>query len=98
MASLFNYYLCLSETIRTTRKRAAISQMVLAERAGVTRRFIQELENGRSDVSLQTLLRLSAAMETTVSDVCRQLEDILERGPQEPSRRQGRPKKTRSKP
>jgi transcriptional regulator with XRE-family HTH domain len=72
-----NYYRCLGETIRAARKRVAISQMVLAERAGVTRRFLQELENGRSDVSLLTLLRLSAALDMTLSDVCAQIEQAM---------------------
>ena len=73
-----NYYRCLAGTIRAARKRAAISQAVLAERAGVTRRFIQELENGRSDVSLLTLLHLSEAMEEDLSSICRQLVDAIE--------------------
>jgi transcriptional regulator with XRE-family HTH domain len=51
--------------------------MVLAERAGVTRRFIQELENGRSNISLHTLMRLSAALGMTLSDMCAQIETAL---------------------
>ncbi|MDR2054997.1 MAG: helix-turn-helix domain-containing protein [Desulfovibrio sp.] len=77
MTAFPHFYRCLGETIRTNRKKAAVSQMVLAERAGVTRRFIQELENGRSNISLHTLMRLSAALGMTLSDMCAQIETAL---------------------
>jgi len=51
--------------------------MVLAERAGLTRRFIQEVENGRSDVSLQTLIRLAMAMDMSLTEVCSQIEQAM---------------------
>ena len=54
-----------------------ISQMILAEKAGVTRRFIQEVENGRSDISLQTLVRLAAAMDMSLAEVCGQIERAM---------------------
>ena len=68
---------CLGETIRAGRKQAGLNQTALAEKAGVTRRFIQELENGRSDISLQTLYRLSRAMETTLDALTAQVETSL---------------------
>jgi len=77
MIILPNFCRCLGETVRLNRKRVAISQQVLAERAGVTRRFIQELENGRSDVSLQTLMRLSAAMDMSLAEICGQIEQAM---------------------
>jgi transcriptional regulator with XRE-family HTH domain len=77
MTAMLNYHRCLGETIRINRKRVAISQQVLAERAGVTRRFIQELENGRSDVSLQTLMRLAEAMDMSLTEICAQIEQAM---------------------
>jgi transcriptional regulator with XRE-family HTH domain len=71
------FYRCLGEILRENRKRAALSQAALAERAGVTRRFIQELENGRSDISLKTLFALSNALETNVASICAQIETAL---------------------
>lgn len=61
----------------------AISQVVLAERAGVTRRFIQELENGRSSISLHTLFALSRALETSLAEICGQIESALQSGKHE---------------
>ena len=78
----YMYILCescqhLGNTIRENRRRLAVSQAVLAERAGVTRRFIQEVENGRSDISLQTLIRLAAALDMTLTELCRQFEQAM---------------------
>ena len=70
----------LGEVINTNRKAATISQAVLAERAGVTRRFIQELENGRSDVSLQTLFRLALALGVSLTEISRQIEEVMRSG------------------
>ena len=64
----------LASVIRAARKALAISQETLASRAGVTRRFIQELENGRSDISLQTLFRLSQALEMNLTSIAAQVE------------------------
>jgi transcriptional regulator with XRE-family HTH domain len=74
MCKVSKAYQPLGHTIRENRRRIAVSQMVLAERAGVTRRFIQEVENGRSDVSLQTLIRLAAAMDMSLTEICGQIE------------------------
>lgn len=76
----FNQY--IGNVIRTNRKRAAISQAVLAERAGVTRRFIQELENGRSDISLHTLFRLAFALETSLGKLCLEIDGSIKNLPQ----------------
>lgn len=68
---------CLGDAIRSNRKRADLNQNELAEKAGLTRRFIQELENGRSDVSLQTLYRLAYAMDTTLAAISAQIEEAI---------------------
>jgi len=59
----------------------AISQAVLAGRAGVTRRFIQEVENGRSDISLQTLIRVATAMDMSLTEICGQIERAMTSDP-----------------
>lgn len=72
-----NFQECLGKVIRQNRVQAGISQAVLAERAGVTRRFIQELENGRSDISLKTLTSLGLAMGRNLVDICGEFEELL---------------------
>ena len=68
----------LGQILRITRKNAGFSQQELGDRAGVTRRFIQELEHGRSDISLGTLLALTRAMDTTLSAITGYIDESLE--------------------
>ena len=75
-----NFNECLGNAVRAYRKQAGLSQAGLAEKAGLTRRFIQELENGRSDVSLQTLYRLTAAMEMRVPVFLAGVEELIANG------------------
>lgn len=72
---------CLGNIIRANRKVAGLNQTQLADDAGLTRRFIQELENGRSDISMQTLYKLSRAMGTTLEVISRQIEECLAADP-----------------
>ena len=67
----------LAQILRATRESAGFSQQELGDRAGVTRRFIQELEHGRSDISLGTLLALVRAMDTTLSAITGYIDESL---------------------
>ena len=49
------------------RAQLRLSQAALAERAGVSRPVISEIENGRANVSLDVLERIAAALEATVA-------------------------------
>lgn len=46
------YYMTISEHIKTRRKQHGLTQVELAERAGVGLRFVRELERGKSTVQL----------------------------------------------
>lgn len=45
-------YMTISEHIKTRRKQHGLTQVELAERAGVGLRFVRELERGKSTVQL----------------------------------------------
>ena len=46
------HYMTISEHIKTRRKQHSLTQVELAERAGVGLRFVRELERGKSTVQL----------------------------------------------
>jgi len=48
----------LSELIRTTRKKAGLSQIELAELAGVGKTLIFNIENGRINTQFENLLEI----------------------------------------
>ncbi|MEO1451437.1 MAG: helix-turn-helix domain-containing protein [Bacteroidota bacterium] len=52
----------LGENIRLARKRRRISASLLAERAGIGRKTLWNLEKGEANVSLTTLIRVLGAL------------------------------------
>ncbi|MEB3065059.1 helix-turn-helix domain-containing protein [[Mycobacterium] zoologicum] len=59
----------LGENVRAHRKKAGLRQADLAERAGLERPFISQLENGMRRASIVTLVRVAVGLGTTVSEL-----------------------------
>ena len=56
--------------LKVMRMKRLMSQVELAEKAGVSRQTINEIENGcRKNVSSDTLVKLSEALGCSVSDI-----------------------------
>lgn len=49
---------CLAQTLREERLRAGLTQEQLAEKIGTKKTYISKLENGKSDIQLNTLFRI----------------------------------------
>lgn len=49
---------CLAETLKEERIRAGLTQEELAEKIGTKKTYISRLENGKSDIQLNTLFRI----------------------------------------
>lgn len=58
---------CLAETLREERIRAGLTQEQLAERIGTKKTYISRLENGKSDIQLNTLFRIFEGLGRRVS-------------------------------
>jgi transcriptional regulator with XRE-family HTH domain len=63
--------------IADLRKSVRLSQEELAERAGVHRTYVSQLERGLKSPTLDTVLKLSSALGTRPSTVMRKLEAEL---------------------
>jgi transcriptional regulator with XRE-family HTH domain len=59
----------LGEHLRALRQRKDVTQVVLAERAGLPQSHISEIERGIMLPNLVTLLRIAAALPCKVSDL-----------------------------
>lgn len=57
------------ENIRRYRQKQGITQKSLAYRAGLNRRSISALENGKHEPSASTILRLAGALDVTLEDL-----------------------------
>ena len=61
----------LGEAIRTCRKRTAISQELLAEKAELSPKYIGEVERGIVNISVDSLARIAKALQVGVKDLTR---------------------------
>ena len=55
----------MGEIIYKLRINLKLSQKKLAERCGVTQQFIQRIEKGKVNPSINTVIKLANALETT---------------------------------
>jgi transcriptional regulator with XRE-family HTH domain len=55
--------------IKEFRKTKKLTQKQLAERVGISRSFLGELENGKWDIGLDLLIKISISLEIHYSDL-----------------------------
>lgn len=65
----------LGQRLRALRKQRALSQERLGERSGLSGKFIGEVERGEKSISIDSLYRVSVALEIPLRD----LTDVRER-------------------
>jgi transcriptional regulator with XRE-family HTH domain len=63
----------LGATVRALRKKRKLSQDVLAEKAGLHRAHLGEIERGESNVTLQTLKIIADTLGVRIVDLVRKL-------------------------
>lgn len=63
----------IGERIAVARQKKGISQLRAAEKAGLARQYLNEVENGRTNVTVHTLARIAHAIGTTASALLRGL-------------------------
>jgi transcriptional regulator with XRE-family HTH domain len=68
----------LGKIILGLRQSARISQEELAERAGIHRTYVSQIERGLKSPTIVMLLKLSKALDTTPSKVMRLFETELD--------------------
>lgn len=64
-----------AEALKSARKKKGFSQEFLAEKTGLHRTYISDLECGRRNPSLTTLLKIAHALTLTVSDLLKGVGD-----------------------
>jgi len=62
-------YRTVGNAVRAQRKRAGLSQEHLAEKAGLTRNYIGEVERGEKRVTLDTLAKIARTLKTRVAEL-----------------------------
>lgn len=65
----------ISVTIATLRHEANISQEELANRAGIHRTYVSQIERGLKSPTLQVLIQIATALNTSASAIIRDVEE-----------------------
>ena len=65
----FAYRRTVGQQIRAYRREAGLTQEKLAEKAGLSYKYLGEVERGVVNVSLDSLMRLAKALKVKVADL-----------------------------
>lgn len=66
-----NFYILLGNNIKQRRKALNLTQQQLADKLNLSLNFIGKIEVAFSKPSLDTLIDIAKALETSVSDLCK---------------------------
>ena len=65
-----SFYKLLGQNIKKKRKEYNMTQQELADRLGLSLNFVGKIEVAFSKPSLDTLIDIAAALDSSVSDLC----------------------------
>jgi transcriptional regulator with XRE-family HTH domain len=88
---LVELYQCLAANVRAGRAVAGLTQEALAEAAQIELRYVQKIEAAAQGVSLDVLLRLADALDTTPDRLLRTRRKL-------PKPKRGRPPRRKKAP
>ena len=66
----------LGRNIRQSRERQKLSQEALAEKSGLHRTYISDVENGKRNLSICTLLCIARALDSAIKELLIGIEDF----------------------
>lgn len=81
--------LALGDVIRVRRMNMGMSQQELADIAGVHRTYISDIERGARNLTVTTVGKIAAALETTSSRLYRLTDDKVDASNGEDGNRRG---------
>ncbi len=87
----------IAKVIREARNALDISQVQLADFSGLSYPFISDVERGNVGVSIAALLQIAEVLKVDAAELMRRIDVEMKRGPQEPEKAPGRPRKTAKK-
>lgn len=68
----------IAKTLANLRHLANISQEELAARAGIHRTYVSQIERGLKSPTLQVLIQIANALDTTASSILQDIERALD--------------------
>ena len=59
----------IGDRLRTLRKHNGLSQQALAEKAGISYKYLGEIERGQVNLSLEIFMKIAEALNTPAGDI-----------------------------
>ena len=72
--------IALGRVIKQLRQQRGVTQDELAGKASLHRTYISDVERGTRNLSLNSLHRISAALETPLSEIFKQAQETINAG------------------
>lgn len=69
----------IAEVISRLRNNADLSQEDLADKSGIHRTYVSQIERGLKSPTLQVLMRLASALNTSGSQIIKEMELSLDK-------------------
>jgi transcriptional regulator with XRE-family HTH domain len=66
-------HIAFGRNVRKRREGIDLTQEALAEKAGLDRTYISDIERGSRNLSISNIVRIAKALGTTASDLCRRI-------------------------
>ena len=64
-----NRLLTIGNNIKTNRKKQNLTQIELAVAVGIDRAYLSEIENGKTNISINILFAISDALEIDINEL-----------------------------
>lgn len=87
----------LAWVVKEAREAAGLTQSQLAGFAGLSEIYLSSLERGHRGDSINALMQIAAVLKIPTSELMRRIEEELKRGPRQPEKTAGRPRKQEKK-
>ena len=68
----------ISAVLRTAREERRMSQLEVARRSGLHRTYVCEVERGTRNPSLQSVIHIAAALNTSASELIKRAEELIQ--------------------
>jgi len=86
-----------AKVVCDARNERGLSQVQLADFAGLSEPFISGVERGNTGMSIGALVQAAEVLNTDAAELMRRILEELKRGPKQPEKSIGRPAKTEKK-
>ncbi|MDL2271804.1 helix-turn-helix domain-containing protein [Desulfovibrio sp. OttesenSCG-928-I05] len=93
MEKVENLSWALAWVIKEARESAGLTQSQLAGFAGLSEIYLSSLERGCRGDSINALMQIAGVLNIPTSELMRRIEEELKKGPRQPEKTAGRPRK-----